>query len=98
MRILRPGSDAAGAEQEYEERLYSYPLAEALSRLPPEDRNLLVLRVFEQRTFVEMSSILGISPNALHKRMEKIKSKVRETMIKEGFSCNEPESELITKI
>lgn len=98
MRFLRPGSDAAGAEQEFEERLYSYPLAEALSRLSPEDRNLLVLRVFEQRTFVEMSGILGISPNALHKRMEKIKSKVRETMTKEGFSCSEPESELITKI
>ena len=98
MRIVKPGSDTAGAEQEFEDRLYSYPLAEALSGLSPEERNLLVLRVFEQLTFVEMSGILGISPNALHKRMEKIKAKVRETMAKEGFSCSEPKSELITKI
>ncbi|CAM2772819.1 sigma-70 family RNA polymerase sigma factor [Paenibacillus sediminis] len=98
MRILKPGSDAAGAEQEFEERLYSYPLAAALSKLSLEERNLLVLRVFEQRTYVEMSGILGISPNALHKRMEKIKSKVRETMTKEGFLCSVQESKLITKI
>jgi len=98
LRILRPDSDVPGAEQEFEEQLYSYPLAAALSRLSPEDRNLLVLRVFEQRTFVEMSGILGISSNALHKRMEKIKSKVRESMTKEELLCNDPESELITKI
>ncbi|UQZ34479.1 hypothetical protein C2I18_13700 [Paenibacillus sp. PK3_47] len=99
MRIFRPETLAASAEQTLEERLYSPSLELALDKLTLEERNILVLRVFEELTFLEMSQILNISPNALHKRMERIKRKVRETiMSEEGISWNEPESIMSTKI
>ncbi|WP_150275375.1 RNA polymerase sigma factor [Paenibacillus tepidiphilus] len=99
LRVLRPETAAAGPEQELEARLYSPQLAAALCRLSLEERNLLVLRVFEELTFLEISQILHVSPNALHKRMERIKGKVREAMHnEEGIVWEERESALSTKI
>lgn len=99
MRIFRPETLAASAEETMEERLYSPSLELALGKLTLEERNILVLRVFEELTFQEMGEILNISPNALHKRMERIKRKVREMMVsEEGMSWNEPESIMSTKI
>jgi RNA polymerase sigma-70 factor (ECF subfamily) len=99
LRLFRPETAVAGPEQKLEECLYSPALAAALERLSPEERNLLVLRVFEEQTFPEISAILNISPNALHKRMERIKRKVRETMqTEEGITWNEQESAVSTKI
>ncbi|MNF08587.1 hypothetical protein D3C80_2090420 [compost metagenome] len=58
-----------------------------------------MLRVFEELTFQEMGNILHSSPNALHKRMERIKRKVRENMqTEEGIAWNETESIAGTKI
>lgn len=98
--VFRPDTAAAaGPEQRLEERLYSPALEAALGRLSLEERNLLVLRVFEEQTFLEISAILNITPNALHKRMERIKRKVRETMqAEEGISWNGQESAMSTKI
>jgi RNA polymerase sigma factor (sigma-70 family) len=100
LRVFRPDTAAAaGPEQTMEERLYSPALEAALGRLSLEERNLLVLRVFEEQTFLEISAILNITPNALHKRMERIKRKVRETMqAEEGISWNGQESAMSTKI
>lgn len=99
MRFFNLEASAASPEQELDDRLYSYSLTQALEKLSLEERNILVLRVFEEMTFVEMSQVLGSSPNALHKRMDRIKTKVQEAMIKEGeISCNERETILNTKI
>lgn len=99
LRLFRSDTAAASPEQALEERLYSPALEAALGRLSLEERNLLVLRVFEEQTFLEISTILNISPNALHKRMERIKRKVRETMqAEEGISWNGQESAMNTKI
>lgn len=99
LRLFRPEPAAAGPEQELEERLYSPALETAIGRLSLEERNLLVLRVFEEQSFLEISAIVGISPNALHKRMERIKRKVRETMqAEEGIVWNRQESAISTKI
>lgn len=99
LRIFRPDTAAASAEQQLEARLFSPALESALLQLSLEERNILVLRVFEELTFQEMGHILNSSPNALHKRMERIKRKVREFMqTEEGISWNEPESIAGTKI
>ncbi|MNC57912.1 RNA polymerase sigma factor [compost metagenome] len=82
-----------------DERLYSPALSAALTQLSLEERNILVLRVFEDLTFQEMGEILNSSPNALHKRMERIKRKVRESMqAEEGISWDQKESAMSTKI
>ncbi len=99
LRLFRPETAAAGAEQFMESRLFNPGLEAALGLLSPEERNILVLRVFEELTFQEMGQILGSSPNALHKRMERIKQKVRSTMkTEEGISWIEPDSIAGTKI
>lgn len=99
MRFFSREDAAASPEQELDDRLYSYSLSEALKKLSLEERNILVLRVFEQLSFVEMSQILNISPNALHKRMDRIKKKVRVAMtIKEEITCNEQETIMNTRI
>jgi RNA polymerase sigma-70 factor (ECF subfamily) len=99
LRIFRPDTAAASAEQQLEARLFSPALESALARLSLEERNILVLRVFEELTFQEMGQILNCSPNALHKRMERIKRKVREFMqTEEGIAWNEPDSIAGTKI
>lgn len=99
LRIFRLETVAASAEQQMDARLFSPALELALLQLSLEERNILVLRVFEELTFQEMGHILNSSPNALHKRMERIKRKVRETMItEEGISCNERNSIMSTKI
>lgn len=99
LQLFRPAATVAGPEQELDQRLYSPALEKAIGRLSLEERNLLVLRVFEEQSFPEISAILNINPNALHKRMERIKRKVRETMqAEEGISWNGRESVMSTKI
>ncbi|MEC0172419.1 RNA polymerase sigma factor [Paenibacillus graminis] len=99
MRFFRPEAVSAGPEQLMDKRLYSPALSAALAQLSLEERNILVLRVFEELTFQEMGEILNSSPNALHKRMERIKQKVRASMeAEEGISWDEKESAMSTKI
>ncbi|MFD1909452.1 hypothetical protein ACFSQ7_44115 [Paenibacillus rhizoplanae] len=46
MLLLRPQKYAESPEQQMDRFLFDEPLAVALSRLKPEERNLLVLRIF----------------------------------------------------
>ncbi len=80
MRIIRLETLSASPEQELDNRLYKPSLAAALSQLSLEERNMLILRVFEEQTYAEMSEILKIKPNALIKRMKRIKQKVQKVM------------------
>lgn len=99
MRVFRPELISASAEQEVDARLYNPTLSAALSRLSLEERNMLILRVFEEKTYAEISEILGVSPNALNKRMNRIKLKVREYMkSEEEIAWNEHQSAMNTKI
>lgn len=99
MRIFRPEVMSASPEQELDDRLYKPSLSAALSRLSLELRNMLILRVFEEKTYIEISEILGVRPNALTKRMNRIKLKVQEAMkLEEEITWNEPQSVMNTKI
>ena len=99
LRFFNPAAVAMSPEQHLDERLYSYPLNEALQQLSPDERNLLVLRIYEERTYIEIGEILNISPNALHKRMEKIKHKIRKTITaKEAITWDMPNTTNISKL
>jgi len=80
MRLIRSDARAAGPEQELDDRLYEPALEAALSKLSLAERNILILRVFEEKSYAEMGEILKIKPNALVKRMQRIKLKVRKAM------------------
>lgn len=99
MRFIRREMVSDGPEQELDRRLYQPALAAALSQLSLEERNILVLRVFEEQSYAEMSEILKISPNALVKRMKRIKQKVQKAMeSEEEINWNEQKLPLNTKI
>ncbi|MCM3698853.1 RNA polymerase sigma factor [Paenibacillus macerans] len=98
MRIFKPEATTENPEQKIEESLYSESLQAALMKLTLEERSMLVLRVFEQLSYQEMSEILQASPNALNKRMKKTMNKMKAYMEKkEEMECN-TESVMSTKI
>ncbi|WNS46989.1 RNA polymerase sigma factor [Paenibacillus sp. MMS20-IR301] len=68
LTLLRPQKFAESPEQVMDRCLFDEPLAVALSRLKAEERNLLVLRIFEEQSFAEMAAILGKNTDAVKKR------------------------------
>lgn len=99
MRLIRPVTALVSIEVELDTRLYKPSLAVALSQLSLEERNMLILRVYEEKTYAEMSEILKISPNALAKRMNRIKQKVQKVMkSEEEIIWNEQKLPMNTKI
>lgn len=99
MSIFKPEFMSASPEQELDDRLFNPLLSTALAQLSLEERNMLVLRVFEEKSYAEISEILGVSPNALTKRMNRIKLKVQEAMkSEEEIRWNEPQSAMNTKM
>lgn len=97
--IISSQTVVTNPEQELDKVLYEPVLIASLSRLSLEERNLLILRVFEEKTFAEISNILKVSPNALVKRMKRIQKKVREYMeYREGMIWTDTEMSMNTKI
>lgn len=58
-------------------------IREALTDLPPEQREVVVLKVWQGRTFDEIGRLLGISPNTASSRyryaLEKLRAALGET-------------------
>ena len=61
-------------------------LDEALTELPPADRNALLLRFFEQRDFAEVGAALGASAEAARKRVDRALERLREYLVKRGVT------------
>lgn len=80
MRFMRVDLITPGPEEALGGELYNQALADALAQLSPEERSLLILRVFEEKSYEEMSAIMQVRPNALIKRMQRIKQKVQRAM------------------
>jgi len=99
MRFFRPETTSAGPEQELDDRLYPPSLESALALLSPQERSLLVMRAFEEKSYAEMGEILQISPNALVKRMQRIKQKVQLSMnAEEEIEWNDSKLTVETKV
>ncbi|SEU20742.1 RNA polymerase sigma factor [Paenibacillus sp. NFR01] len=77
------------AAQVVERGLFSEPLSRALLKLSAEERNLLVLRVFEEKPFSEIAQIIGKSTEAAKKRYSRTLTKLKQIMqnAKEEDSC-----------
>lgn len=83
-KLLRQEVTAKSAEQMVENRLFSGPVAAALEKLKVEERNLLILRIFEDKSFAEIGEILGVSTEAARKRYERTRSKLKINMEGKG--------------
>lgn len=81
LSLFQPDPPAESPEQLMDRYIFSEPLARALQRLNTEERNLLVLRIFEEQSFPEMAEIL-------EKNTDAVKKKYRRTIIKLGKMMN----------
>jgi len=80
LRLFTPEVTAESPEQTMDNRLFSPQLMYALTALSPEDRSMLILRIFEERTFEELGEIMGCKPEAAKKRVSRMKEKIRKKM------------------
>jgi len=71
-----PPEPEKSAEEIVNDRVFGEPLSSALLALKPEERNLLVLRVFEEKSFQEMADILDMKTDAVKKRYERLRHKL----------------------
>jgi RNA polymerase sigma-70 factor, ECF subfamily len=70
-----PGGTPSGAVAAAEQR---QRLSAALGRLRPEDREVIRLRVTEARSNREAAELLGLSPEAVAKRLERALRRLRD--------------------
>lgn len=71
---------AASAEQEAQKYIISEPMERALRRLSPDERNLLILRIFEEKSFAEIGQILDKTKDAVKKRYSRLIQKLKKWM------------------
>lgn len=74
-RLIRPSGYADSVEQTLERSWFSEPLEYAMTKLSVEERNLLVLRVFEEKPFMEIAQILDKNLSAVKKKYTRVKEK-----------------------
>jgi RNA polymerase sigma-70 factor, ECF subfamily len=68
----------------------SYPLHQAMSRLSAEDRNLIILRVIEEKGYEELSVLLNKKPATLRKQYERALRKCKHYLqLQKGGEVNE---------
>ena len=63
---------------------FSEEVADALKQLNNEDRDLICFYYGAGYSYREISELMGISPQTLRKRMERIKAKLAEILSKEN--------------
>jgi RNA polymerase sigma factor (sigma-70 family) len=80
--LFRSDAVAESPEQIIVNNAFSPPLANAINSLSPQEQGLLILRVFEDKSFTEIGQIVGKSPDAVKKKLMRIKNKVRLTFDK----------------
>lgn len=83
-RLIKPAGYADSVEQTLERRWFSEPLEYAMTKLSVEERNLLVLRVFEDKPFTEIAQILDKNLSAVKKKYARMKQKVIKLIQEKG--------------
>ncbi|MFF2015595.1 RNA polymerase sigma factor [Paenibacillus sp. NPDC058177] len=76
---------AESAEQEYLRGVFNEPLSKALTKLSAEERSLLILYVFHEKSYTEIGEIAGKSPEAVRKKITRVRNKVKDNI----NSCQE---------
>lgn len=80
MWIFRQDDLAPSAEQAMTDELFDEPLASAWLSLSGEERSLVVLRVFEEKSFEEIGAIMNKNKEAVKKRFGRAKQKLKNVM------------------
>lgn len=99
-RLFGSVPSAESPEQAMDSKLFSPPLMSAMAALSPEERSVIILRVFEERTYEELGAILGCKPEAAKKRFNRARMKVQRKWDKrrEESGWNENDQSMHAKI
>ncbi|MGV2966974.1 RNA polymerase sigma factor, partial [Paenibacillus sp. AGC30] len=66
-RLMAQDQSTISPAEMLDSQLFNEPLSRALEKLNVVERNLLILRVFEEKSFAEIAGILNKSPDARDK-------------------------------
>ncbi|MNO65949.1 ECF RNA polymerase sigma factor SigW [compost metagenome] len=80
MALFQPDPPADSPEQLMDRYIFNEHLTFALSKLKVEERNLLVLRIFEEQSFSEIAEILDKNTDAVKKRYGRTITKLGKMM------------------
>lgn len=69
-------------EDKVMKHVFSEPMTAALSKLSLYERNLLILHVFQDKTFAEIGEIMDKSPEAVRKKVSRIKMQLKQVLKK----------------
>ncbi|GGH21439.1 RNA polymerase sigma factor [Paenibacillus segetis] len=75
MQLFKPLDITESTEQKLDKQWFSAPLEYAMSKLSVDERNLLVLRIFEEKPFAEIAEILGKNTEAVKKKYLRLRQK-----------------------
>ncbi|MEC0128254.1 RNA polymerase sigma factor [Paenibacillus pabuli] len=98
--LVNPNQTANSPAEIMERQLFSEPLNRALGKLNTVERNLLVLRIYEEKSFAEIGEILNKSPESVKKKYTRTKNKLKKMMseLKEEEKCLDYNVLLKTKV
>jgi len=82
---LEAAGDAAAPEA-IQAPMLAAALREAIGRLPQGQRDVVILKLLEGRSFVEIGEVLGASPAACKMRLVRALAALREELEKEGIT------------
>jgi RNA polymerase sigma-70 factor, ECF subfamily len=79
-QVLSPASDPAQAEKEFIQSEERQMLRQALERLPPEQRETVVLRFFSDFTVPEIAAVMGRRQGTIKSRLSRALDRLGEIM------------------
>lgn len=85
---LSPGV-AADSHRQTEETM---AIEAMLSRLNPQERSIMILRIIEDKSHEDIGAIIGAKPAAVRKKFERAKKKLRQAYIEKEEDIHDQES------
>jgi len=89
LRLFSRSIPAAPADLPTEGLAYNVELREALLRLAPKERHIILLRIVEEYKFEEIAAQLDISYSAVRKRYERAMKKLKSYLADKGAGEDE---------
>jgi RNA polymerase sigma-70 factor (ECF subfamily) len=79
LKVRSPVREAAGGEEIQQDEIAQH-VRDAVAKLNPRDRELIVLHYLEELTFEQISAITGTSTKTLHVRMHRARERLKKLL------------------
>lgn len=85
----RADERVVAGEDDAERRAAERALHGALDRLPPEERMMVKLRVWEELSVADVARALGTAQKPLYRRFERVFARLRDDVVAAGVTCEQ---------